>query len=136
MEDYYTVSGKVDSVKFFKGLSIYFQDASTLFVEGSFAKEVLILYKKNVQEGDYLPRAGTIFPKATKLRCKYSLEFMNELALIAENHAEPELCEHLHLYKGSESIIIWYDAFSDEMHISKKTPQEVVNKFCDEIKTN
>ena len=47
MENYYTISKKVDSAKFFKGLSIYFQDASTLFIEGDFAKVVLILYKKN-----------------------------------------------------------------------------------------
>ena len=136
MENYYTISKKVDSAKFFKGLSIYFQDASTLFIEGDFAKDVLILYKKNVQGGDYLPEPGTIFPKLTKLRCKYSVEFMNELALMAEHHAEPEMCEHLHLYKDNNPIIEWMDAFSDEMYISTIVPQEIVNKFCEEIKIN
>jgi len=130
MENYYRISKKVDSAKFFKGLSIHFRDVTTLFIEGdSIAKDVLILYKKNIQEGEYLPRAGTIFPKSTKLRCKYSVEFMNELALMAENHAEPEMCDHLHLYKDNNLILEWMDAFSDEILISKTISEEVVKQF-------
>ena len=135
MESYYTITEQTDSSKFFKGLSQYFQDATTLFIEGdSIAKKVMDLYKKNIQEGSYLPRAGTIFPKSTKLRCKYSPEFMNELALIAENHAEPELCDHLHLYKNNELLVEWMDAFSDEILVSKAVPKEIVDQFSVAIK--
>jgi len=135
VENCYSISGNVDSIKFFKGLNDYFQDATTLFVEGdSIAKEVMSLYKKQIQEGDYLPRAGTTFPKSTKLRCRYSSAFMNELALIAENHAEPELCDHLHIYKDNSPILEWMDAFSDEISISKIIPEEIVNKFSNAIR--
>ena len=130
MENFYVISEKVDSPKFFKMLGIHFQDATTLFIEGdSIAKDVLILYKRNSQEGDYLPRAGTIFPKSIELRCKYSVGFMNDLALMAENHAEPEMCDHLHLYKDNNLLLEWMDAFSDEILISKTVPEEVVKRF-------
>jgi len=135
MENYSAISEKVDSAKFFKGLSVFFQDASTLFIEGnSIAKIPMDCYKKNLEEGDYLPTSGTIFPKSHKLRCKYSTEFMNELSVIAENQAEPELFDHFHLYKGNEPIVIWKDAFSDEMYISNKMPRETVDKFSKVIK--
>lgn len=134
MENYCKISEKVDSVKFFKGLNSYFRDATTLFIEGdSISKEVMNLYKKHIQEGEYLPRTGTIFPKSTKIRCKYSAEFMNELALMAESHAEPELCDHLHLYKNNDPVIEWMDAFSDEILISKTIPEEMIHQFSDAI---
>lgn len=130
MENNYLISERVDSSKFFKALANYFQDATTLFIEGdSIANEVMNLYKENIEKGDYLPRSGTTFPRSTKIRCKYSVEFMNELACIADKHAEPELCDHLHLYNDNNVILEWMDAFSDEILISKSVPEKVVKQF-------
>lgn len=137
MENFYTISKKIDSAKFFKFMGVYFKDATTLFIEGnSIAEEVLKNYKANLQEGEYLPSIGTIFPKSQKFRCSYSSEFMNQLSSIAEHQAEPELLDHFHLYKRDEPIIVWKDAFFDTMYISKKIPQEIVNKFLSEIKAD
>ena len=129
-DNFYHISGKIDSSKFFELLGCCFKDATTLFIEGtSIAKDVLNIYKDNLQEGNYLPKDGTIFPKSTKLRCKYSLELMNKLASVAESHAGAEMCDHLHIYKNDEPLIEWMDAFSGEIQISKSVNEETVAQF-------
>lgn len=135
MENNYLISEGVDSSKFFKALANYFQDATTLFIEGdSIANEVMNLYKENIEKGDYLPRSGTTFPRSIKIRCKYSVEFMNELACIADKHAEPELCDHLHLYKNNKPLIEWMDAFLDSILVSQEIPKETIDRFSAAIK--
>ncbi len=136
MDKFFQFSQKVDSSKFFKALGIYFSNATTLFIEGtSIAMDVMKFYKENLEEGEYLPPAGTIFPKSTKLRCKFSLNFVNELSSVAEHYAEPELLDHVHVYKDDKPLLIWMDAFSDTIYISKEIPKDTIDHFLVDIRS-
>jgi hypothetical protein len=56
------------------------------------------------------------------------------LADLAERHAFPELAIHLHVYKGTDMLLQWYDAGGrDPLLLSKQIPVERVREFCNRL---
>jgi len=52
------------------------------------------------------------------------------LSEAAAQHAEPELCSHLHLYRDAEPLAHWFDAFDDPFLVSKVIARDKVDAFC------
>jgi hypothetical protein len=129
--------GKVDGSQFFRLLPKYFPEATTFYAEGtSISRDLIEFYKMNFEDGDFLPRRQTIFPRSKKFRCASSHNFMNCLADLAEHHAEPELLDHLFLYKDEEPLIEWHDAFANAILISRKVSETIVAGFANELGLN
>ncbi len=55
------------------------------------------------------------------------------LADLAAGHAEPELCDHMHVYRGTEPLLEWYYAFDDPLYINAAVPEERVRPFSDRL---
>jgi hypothetical protein len=55
------------------------------------------------------------------------------LAALAEQHAEPELLDHLTLYRDSEELLVWHDAFADVLLVSRTVPESVASSFADDL---
>jgi len=130
--------GKVDSARFFKALPNYFADATTFYAEGTvISDDVRKCYETNSEEGTYLPQTQTqtqtLFPVSKKFRCKFSMSFMNELSGLAQDHAELELFDHMSLYKGTEAVVFWHDAFANVLLISRSVPEKVVSQLALEL---
>ncbi len=122
--------GKVDSTEFFHALPTYFSNATTFFAEGTvISGDVAECYKEHVESGAYLPNTQTIMPRSGKYRCKFTKGLMENLALLSEIHAEPELLDHISIYKGNEPLLIWHDAFSNIILVSKTVAENYVNNF-------
>ena len=51
----------------------------------------------------------------------------------SSHHAEPEICDHLHFYRGQEVLVQWFDAFSDPLLISKSVARERVERFTSAV---
>ena len=138
MEEYWEIDeGKVDSSLFFRLLSKYFDDATTLYIEGcSISYELIKFYEKHRENGKYLPASQTIFPRSKKFRCAISHQFMGSLAEKAEHHAEPELLDHLSLYKNNKSLLEWHDAFANSIMVSSQMPESIVAGFSNELGLN
>ena len=58
---------------------------------------------------------------------------MADLASLARKHAEPELLDHLVLYKGLEELLFWHDAFANVLLVSRQVPESVVSAFGVEL---
>jgi len=126
--------GSVDSTTFFSMVHKYFSDATTIYIEGtSIEKDVIELYQRHVEDGDFLPSRQTIWPRSKCFRCKLSEEFINEISQLSQNHAEPELMDHLSVYKGGQAILEWHDAFSNAMLLSKSIPEQTIAAFSKEL---
>ncbi len=112
----------------------YFSYATTIHIEGtSIAKDVITFYKNHLDNGEYLPVKQTIWPRSKCLRCKLSKKFIYGICQLSQNHAEPELMDHLSIYKGSQVVLVWHDAFSNYMLLSKSLPEETVAAFSKEF---
>lgn len=74
-----------------------------------------------------------MFPRSKKFRCSASSKFMESLADLAEHHAEPELLDHLFLYKTDEPLLEWHDAFANAILIPGKVPESIVAGFAKEL---
>ena len=135
MDRYWEIEeGKIDSAKFFEALPKYFPLATTFFAEGtSITDDVKECYVSNREEGKHLPGAQTIFPISKKYRCKFSRQLMVRLSALAQIHAEPELLDHLALYKGNEELLFWHDAFANVLLVSRTVPENVVSEFAAEL---
>ena len=61
------------------------------------------------------------------------MSFMNELSGLAQDHAELELFDHMSLYKGTEAVVFWHDAFANVLLISRSVPEKVVSQLALEL---
>lgn len=132
MSEYWEIDqGKVDSTEFFRVLPKYFPDATTFYAEGtSISEDIVECYKSHLEEGSYLPGRQTIMPKSEKYRCKFSKEFIEKLVSLSEHHAEPELLDHLSLYKNDEPLLEWHDAFANIILVPKSVEEDIVGRFA------
>jgi hypothetical protein len=135
MGNYWAIEeGAVDSARFFQALWRHFPEATTFYAEGcAIAREVKACYDAHQEEGKYLPRAQTIFPRSAKLRCRFSADLTAALSALAETHAESDLLHHLALYRGSAELLSWHDAFSNVLLVSREVPEPVVSAFAAEL---
>lgn len=135
MRKYWEIEeGPVDSGRFFQALWRHFPQATALYVEGgSIAHDVSECYRTNREDGEYLPSAQTIFPRSAKFRCRFSAELADALSALAEKHAEPELLDHLALYRDSEELLFWHDAFANVLLVSRAVPESVVSAFAADL---
>lgn len=138
MSEYWDIEeGSVDSTSFFKLVHKYFGDSTTIFFEGtSIENDVIKCYQKHLEHGEFLPGRQTIWPRSKCFRCRFSEKLMNELSQLSLNHAEPELMDHLSIYKGDQAILEWHDAFANAMLLSKSLPEETVAAFSNDLGLN
>lgn len=138
MTEYWDIEeGSVDSTSFFRLVHKYFSDATTIYFEGtSIEKDIIECYQKHSEEGEFLPRRQTIWPRSKCFRCKISEQFIEEICQLSQNHAEPELMDHLSIYKGDQALLEWHDAFSNAMLLSKSLPEKTVASFSKELGLN
>lgn len=122
--------GEVESTIFFPVLLQCFPDANTIFFEGTvIAGDVRKCYESYQLPGSFLPGSQTIFPKSNKFRCEFSPALVEELVLLSDRFSEPELLDHLSLYKDNELLLNWHDAFENIIGIPSSVPEEIVIKF-------
>ena len=58
---------------------------------------------------------------------------MDQLALLAAQHAEPELLDHISLYQDSKELLFWHDAFANVLLVSRAVPEKLVAKFAADL---
>ncbi|MDR0770354.1 MAG: hypothetical protein LBE75_04045 [Burkholderiales bacterium] len=132
----WVIEGPVDITQFFEILPDAFPEATTFFVEGtSMEEEVVDCYLKRLQPGKFLAPSGT-FGVSVKIRCIFDKGLFRELALLSEHHAEPEVLDHLSVYKGETPLLEWCDAFCNngQMFLSADLSEERVAAFAKQLK--
>jgi hypothetical protein len=130
------VSGVRDGQAFFRAIESLVPDATHVFLEGSPAADIVGLMEPHIEHTEYLAPAGTWWSwpqKNRRFTLKASPQLFARFSQAAAHHAEPEICDHLHIYRGAEPLVNWFDAFSDPVLISKTIPRERVEQFSTEV---
>ena len=87
-------------------------------------------------DSDYTAPVGTIWSwpqKNRRVSVRASSELFERLSDAASHHAEPEICSHVHFYRGQEALVQWFDAFSDPLLVSKSVARERVERFASAV---
>ena len=91
---------------------------ATLYIEGnSIAAEIKsFLSSRDAPEPEtfHLPLGGTN---------------LTEFRALAEHHAEPEVADHLAVYRGDELLLTAHDAGDGEARISRALPKRTVQRL-------
>ena len=130
------VSGIRTAETFFRALSLLVPDATHMFLEGSPDSEIQSLLADSAADADYAAPVGTMWSwpqKNQRISVRASSELFLRLSETASRHAEPEICCHVHLYRGHEVLVQWFDAFSDPLLVSKSVPRERVDHFASAV---
>lgn len=122
---HWQVIGVRDSTEFFRALDSLVPEATTLVLEGSsVAKDVRAALRPHLEAEYTIVPAGKGWPDwRHALRLRYSRELLTLLAALSERHAEPELCDHLHIFRLAEPLLSWHDAFDDPILVSDSVPE-------------
>jgi ketosteroid isomerase-like protein len=130
------VSGIRTAEGFFRAVSLLVPDATHMFLEGSPDPDIETVLANAADETDYTAPTGTIWSwprKNRRFSVRVSPELLTRLSEASSNHAEPEICDHVHFYRGEEALVQWFDAFSDPLLISKSVARERVERFASTV---
>ena len=111
-------------------------DATHMFLEGSPDRDIVALLSDAADETIYAAPVGTVWSwpqKNQRFSVRASSEFFERLAQAASHHAEPEVCTHVHFYRGQEALVQWFDAFLDPLLVSKSVARERVERFASAV---
>ena len=59
-----------------------------------------------------------------------SSDFSERQLKVTLHLAEPEVCTHLHFYRGQQPLAQWFDAFADPLLVSTAISREQVERFA------
>jgi hypothetical protein len=99
----------------------------------SISSDVRKLLATNVVAATIQIPPGTIWPKPSVFHVLATEQFILELAAVASKHAEPEVCDHFHVYKDSQGLMQWYDAFDLPLLIDQSITEVRLRGFCNKL---
>ena len=130
------VTGVKTPEKFFRAVSLLLPDATHMFLEGSPDADIEALLAEATDQADYAAPVGTLWSwpqKNQRFSVRVSSELLARLSEAASHHAEPEICCHVHFYRGQEALVQWFDAFLDPLLVSKAVARERVEHFASAV---
>jgi hypothetical protein len=124
------VSPPCDFPEFLRQLARLLPDDAVLYIAGTPAPEVEAyllarpsIFVNRLSTGFFGLRAKDFYMPATA-------ENLRGLADIAENFAEPEVCDHLVVYRDGQAVLHWYDLPADPFYVSDTTDETRLRDVC------
>jgi hypothetical protein len=105
---------------------------SVLYLEGSrrhMAPELVEFLEANPAPHPMQVAKGTIWPKSAKFHLATSRENLDRLREIDGRHADPEICDHLVVYRDGSVLLTAYDAGDGEVYVSKRLSADVIDRM-------
>ncbi len=129
------VSAPADMVAFMKHLSGLLPEGSVLVLEAtSIARDVKSFLEAHQPANRPTLHVETTWPKSKVFHVPVTQMNMNMLAELVENHALPEICDHLKAYKGVREILAWYDVCCDDpWFVDACIGEAPLRSFCETL---
>jgi len=120
--------------QFLRALCALMPDGSVFYVEcGGFPRADKDFFRERGLPEKMCVPGGTLFLGPDEFfHLSLTVENMEDLAALWRN--EPGLPTHIHVYRGGEMLLQWFDASAgDPMFLSKSIPADRVRDFCADI---
>ena len=59
---------------------------------------------------------------------------LREFADLTVRYAEPEVCDHLRVYRCNRIMLSWHDLPSDPIYVARECDEELLKEFCERCK--
>lgn len=117
---------------FFSAFPTLIGDGCTIYLEGgSHSDEVASFIGKYQIEPQARIARGTIWPRQSFYHLPATVDVLNGLSRLAENHATPEICYHLVIYRPTIVLVDWYDAFDRGIYASSIIAEQSIREFTE-----
>jgi len=126
------VAGVRTAQAFFRAIAELVPDATHMFLEGSPTPDIQALLA-DADGSHYAAPVGTYWSwpqENRRFSVRASPALFVRLSEAATQHAEPEICDHVHFYRDGNALVQWFDAFLDPLLVSKVVPRERVERFA------
>jgi hypothetical protein len=101
-----------------------------LYLEGtSIAPDVRTFLESRRAEHPREVARGTVYPATSTFHLPLNDQNLTELRALADLHAEPEICDHLAVYRDGELLLTAYDAGDGEVDVAKSLPDAVIQEL-------
>jgi hypothetical protein len=101
-----------------------------LYLEGtSFAPEIrdFLSSRHAPQSREVAP--GTILPRPETFHLPLTGTNLADLRALAEQHAEPEVTDHLAVYRRDELLLSAYDAGDGDVQVARTLPEQTIGRL-------
>ena len=111
-----------------------FPEDATLYIEGTSLAPDLQAFLETHETGARTAFVReTISPLSRQYHLPLSGSNLVELRAIAERHAEPEICDHLAVYRNGEILLTAPDAGDGEVFVVRSLPESVVLRLKESL---
>jgi hypothetical protein len=76
---------------------------------------------------------NTIWPKPRVFHLPLGGTNLKELRSLADQHAEPEVADHLVVYRGSDVLLWAHDAGNGHVQLSRRLPRQTRGRFTEAL---
>ena len=126
------MSSSWDAEVIFSAFPTLIDGECTIYLEGgSHSDEVTSFIGKYQVEPQVHIARGTIWPRQSVYHLPATVDVFNGLSRLAKNHASPEICCHLVIFRPTIVLIDWYDAFGREIYASSTIAEQSVREFAE-----
>jgi hypothetical protein len=134
--DIWEVSPLRDSTGFFLALRQLLPAGCILCLEAPLHAQLRQFLASHPASCNMMVVAGTEWPKPAWYHVEASTENLERIEEVTRRDcAEPEICTHLIVYKDSQILLSWYDAWLDPMELSSCFAESEVRDFCGRLGT-
>jgi hypothetical protein len=135
--DYWEVAcrGRYSGPRLLLELAELLPSGLTIYIEGtSIAPIVAAYFTERPVARPTVVRRGIIWPRPKSYHMPMTTGNVVGLAELMNHLAGPEVCDHLHAYRGDTAYLIWYDAWSDSpLYLRKDVPEAAVQRFTETL---
>ena len=103
---------------------------ATLYIEGRpIAAEIEALLETRHADAHEEVARHTLWPRPKTFHVPLAGTTVSELRALASNHADPEVCDHVVVYRDGAVLLSAHDAGFGYVYVNRELPTEVIDRL-------
>lgn len=133
-QPFWELAGRTKFPPLLRALADLLPDGCILYFEGGSPGRGLLPFLRTRQVPEQCHVAvGTLWPRPQRYHVPATPQNLTDLAKTIEPYITFELAVHFHVYRTTEVLLQWHDAFTEPMFLAGAFPENKVRAFADAL---